>query len=109
MLGDGTLGFHLSEIDTAVRYGLGYVAVIGNDATWNAEYQIQLRAYGSERAKGCELLPTRYGAVAQALGAHGEDVDRPGELQGALRRAADSGKPACVNVMIERLPAPRYD
>ncbi|MFL6564854.1 MAG: thiamine pyrophosphate-dependent enzyme, partial [Burkholderiales bacterium] len=108
MLGDGTLGFHLSEIDTAVRHGLGYVAVIGNDATWNAEYQIQLRAYGSERAKGCELLPTRYGAVAQALGAHGEDVDRPGELQAALRRAAGSGKPACVNVMIERLAAPKY-
>jgi acetolactate synthase-1/2/3 large subunit len=108
MLGDGTLGFHLSEIDTAVRHGLGYLAVIGNDATWNAEYQIQLRAYGSERAKGCELLPTRYGAVAQALGAHGEDVDRPGELQGALLRAAASGRPACVNVMIERLAAPKY-
>jgi acetolactate synthase-1/2/3 large subunit len=108
MLGDGTLGFHLSEIDTAVRHGLGYVAVIGNDATWNAEYQIQLRAYGSARAKGCELLPTRYGAVARALGAHGEDVERPGELQAALQRAVASGKPACVNVMIERLAAPKY-
>jgi acetolactate synthase-1/2/3 large subunit len=108
MLGDGTLGFHLSEIDTAVRYGLDYVAVIGNDATWNAEYQIQLRAYGKERAQGCELLPTRYGAVAQALGAHGEDVVRPGEFQGALQRAVASGKPACVNVMIERLAAPKY-
>jgi acetolactate synthase-1/2/3 large subunit len=108
MLGDGTFGFHMAEIDTAVRHALNYVAVIGNDATWNAEYQIQLRAYGEGRAKGCELLPTRYGAVAAALGAHGEDVSTPGELQGALRRAAASGKPACVNVLIERLPAPRY-
>jgi acetolactate synthase-1/2/3 large subunit len=91
-----------------VRCGLDYVAVIGNDATWNAEYQIQLRAYGQERARGCELLPTRYGAASVALGAHGEDVSTPGELQGALRRAAASGKPACVNVLIERLPAPRY-
>ena len=108
MLGDGTLGFHLSEFDTAVRHGLAYIAVVGNDATWNAEYQIQLRAYGKERAKGCELLPTRYGAAAQALGAHGEDVARPDELRGALQRAAASGKPACVNVMIERLAAPKY-
>jgi acetolactate synthase-1/2/3 large subunit len=108
MLGDGTLGFHLSELDTAVRYGLGYLAVIGNDATWNAEYQIQLRSYGKDRARGCELLPTRYGAVASALGAHGEDVSTPAELRGALRRAAASGKPACVNVMIERLAAPKY-
>jgi acetolactate synthase-1/2/3 large subunit len=109
MLGDGTFGFHMAEIDTAVRHALNYVAVIGNDAPWNAEYQIQLRAYGEARAKGCELLPTRYGAVASALGAHGEDVSTPAEVQSALRRAAAAGKPACVNVMIERLLAPRYD
>jgi acetolactate synthase I/II/III large subunit len=108
MLGDGTFGFHMAEIDTAVRCGLGYIAVIGNDATWNAEYQIQLRAYGAERARGCELLPTRYGAVAAAMGAHGEDVFSFAELGSALVRAVSSGKPACVNVMIERVPAPKY-
>ncbi len=108
MLGDGTFGFHLSEIDTAVRYGLDYLAVIGNDATWNAEYQIQLRAYGAARAHGCELLPTRYGAAAAALGAHGEDVVSFDGLRSALDRAAASGKPACINVMIERVAAPKY-
>jgi acetolactate synthase-1/2/3 large subunit len=107
-LGDGTFGFHTAEIDTAVRYGLNYIAVVGNDATWNAEYQIQLRAYGKERAKGCELLPTRYGAVAAAMGAHGEDVLAFRDLLPALGRAERAGKPACVNVMIERLPAPKY-
>jgi acetolactate synthase-1/2/3 large subunit len=108
MLGDGTFGFHISELDTAVRGGLDYVAVIGNDACWNAEYQIALRAYGAERARGLDLLPTRYGAVAAALGAHGEDVPSAAQLEGALERAARSGKPACVNVMIERAAAPRY-
>jgi acetolactate synthase-1/2/3 large subunit len=108
MLGDGTFGFHMSEIDTAVRYGLDYLAVIGNDAAWNAEYQIQLRAYGAARAHGCELLPTRYGAAAAALGAHGEDVLSFEGLRSALDRAAASGKPACVNVMIERVAAPKY-
>jgi len=108
MLGDGTFGFHLSEIDTAVRYGLDYLAVIGNDAAWNAEYQIQLRAYGAARAHGCELLPTRYGAAAAALGAHGEDVLSFSELNGALGRAIQSQKVACVNVMIERVAAPKY-
>ncbi len=108
MVGDGTFGFHMSEIDTAVRHDLDYLAVIGNDATWNAEYQIQLRAYGKERAHGCELLPTRYGAVAAAMGAHGEDVFQFGALEPALTRAAGSGKPACVNVLIERVAAPKY-
>jgi acetolactate synthase-1/2/3 large subunit len=108
MLGDGTFGFHMAEVDTAVRHRLNYLAVIGNDATWNAEYQIQLRAYGAARARGCELLPTRYGAVAAAMGAHGEDVAGFEDLAPALARAAAAGKPACVNVMIERVAAPKY-
>ena len=108
LLGDGTLGFHLSEIDTAVRYGLNYVAVVGNDACWNAEYQIQLKAYGPKRAHGLDLLPTKYGAVAAALGAHGEDVTEFSQLRPALARAVAAKKPALVNVMIERAAAPRY-
>ena len=61
------------------------------------------------RAHGLEMRPgTRYDLVAQALGCHGEFVERADQLEGALARAAASGKPACVNVMIERLPAPSY-
>jgi acetolactate synthase-1/2/3 large subunit len=108
MLGDGTFGFHSSEFDTAVREKLAYVAVVGNDSCWNAEYQIQLRSYGAARAHGLDLLPTRYDQVAAAFGAHGEQVGRPAELPSALQRAAGSGRPACVNVMIERLPAPVF-
>jgi acetolactate synthase I/II/III large subunit len=108
LLGDGTLGFHLSEIDTAVRYRLGYVVVVGNDACWNAEHQIQLRAYGAARAHGLDLLPTRYGAVAEALGAEGADVFSVPELNVALQRASGGPKPLLVNVMIERAAAPRY-
>lgn len=108
LLGDGTFGFHMSEIDTAVRHDLPYLAVIGNDACWNAEYQIQLRAYGKARAHGLELLPTRYGAAAAALGAHGEDVFHGKDLSAAIERARNAGRVACVNVAIERLPAPTY-
>jgi acetolactate synthase-1/2/3 large subunit len=108
MLGDGTFGFHCSEIDTAVRARLNYVAVVGNDRCWNAEYQIQLRDYGAARTHGLDLLPTRYDRVAAAFGAHGEHVERPAELVPALERAARAGLPACVNVMIERLPAPVF-
>jgi len=108
LMGDGTFGFHMSELDTAVRHGLAYTAVVGNDACWNAEYQIALKAYGKERAVGLDLLPSRYGAAATALGAHGEDVTKFDGLEKALRRAVAARKPACVNVLIERQPAPRY-
>jgi len=111
MLGDGTFGFHTSELETAVRCGLPYIAVVGNDACWNAEYQIQLRSYGTDRAHGLDLLPARYDRVAVGFGAHGEYVERPSELVPALERAASAagaGRAACVNVMIERLPAPVF-
>src|SRR6185436_1390487 len=43
VLGDGTIGFHLAEFETAVRRGLPFVAILGNDARWNAESEIQRR------------------------------------------------------------------
>lgn len=106
MMGDGAFGFHLMEFDTAVRAGLPVIVVVGNDACWNAEYQIQLRTYGKDRAHSCELLGTRYDLAVAALGGHGELVTRAADLRPALQRALASGKPACVNVMIQRLAAP---
>ncbi len=108
LLGDGTFGFHAFELDTALRYGLPFVAVIGNDARWNAEHQLQIRHYGAERAVACALLPTRYDRVAEALGGHGEHVERAADLPGALERAVASGKPAVVNVVIDGVPAPTF-
>jgi acetolactate synthase-1/2/3 large subunit len=106
VMGDGTFGFHCAEIDTAVRHRLPFLAVVGNDARWNAEHQIQVRDYGPDRTVGCDLLPTRYDAVCAAFGGHGERVTDPTELLLAAGRALASGLPACLNVMIEGLPAP---
>jgi acetolactate synthase-1/2/3 large subunit len=107
-LGDGTFGFHAFELDTAARYRLPVVAVIGNDARWNAEHQLQIQHYGAERTVGCELAPSRYEQIAVALGGHGERVERADDLEPALDRAVRSGLPAVVNVMIDGLPAPTY-
>ena len=106
VLGDGTIGFHLSEFETAVRRRLPFVAIIGNDACWNAESQIQRRNYGEDRMHDCDLTPARYDLVVAALGGHGEFVERAEDLAGAIERAFDSGKPACINVMIESIAAP---
>ena len=108
VLWDGTYGFHSMEMDTAVRYRLPIVTVVGNDARWNAEHQLQLQHYGEGRAVACELLPTRYDRLVEALGGHGELVERADDLEPALARAIGSGKPACVNVLIDGLAAPTY-
>jgi len=106
VLGDGTIGFHIAEFETAARRGLPFVAVLGNDARWNAESEIQRRDYGKERMHGCELLPARYDQVAAAFGGHGELVERAADLPAAIERALSCGKPACINVMIESTAAP---
>jgi acetolactate synthase-1/2/3 large subunit len=106
ILGDGTFGFHMAEFDTALRHGLPIIAVVGNDSRWNAEYQIQLRSFGAERARYCDLLSTRYDQVVAALGGFGALATTANELRSALRLAHASGKPACINVMIESISAP---
>ncbi|MGI9522379.1 MAG: thiamine pyrophosphate-binding protein [Hyphomicrobiaceae bacterium] len=106
IMGDGTAGFYLAEFETAVREELPFIAIVGNDAKWNAEHQIQLRDYGPDRLYGCTLTAARYDLAAAALGGHGEFVTRRSDLEAALGRAVESGKPSCVNVLIEGWPAP---
>jgi len=105
-LGDGSAGFYLAEFETAARCGAPFVAVLGNDARWNAEHLIQLRSYGPARAIGCEMQPTRYDLAVAALGGHGEHVTRAADIGAAIERAFAAGKPACVNVEIAPLAAP---
>jgi len=106
LLGDGTFGFHALEFDTAVRYGLPFVAVVGNDAGWNAERQLQIRNYGPDRMNACDLLPTRYDQLVESLGGHGEWVTAPEQFEPALERAFTANRPACVNVLMRPEPAP---
>jgi acetolactate synthase-1/2/3 large subunit len=106
VLGDGTFGFHMAEIETAVRLNLPFVAIVGTDCRWNAEYNLQVRDYGPHRTFGCELNPTRYDLVATSLGGHGELVTNANDMPGAIERSLASGKPAVVNVMIESIPSP---
>lgn len=106
LMGDGTAGFHLAEFETAARCQTPIVVIIGNDARWNAEYQIQLRDYGAGRVVGCDLSPARYDVAARGLGCHGEHVERMVDLATAIERAMASGLPACINVRLNGQPAP---
>ena len=106
LTGDGSIGFHLAELETAARERTALVVVIGNDECWNAEHQIQLRRYGPGRLIGCGLSGARYDEAAIAMGGHGEYVTDLADLDAALTRALALEKPACVNVAIEGLPAP---
>jgi acetolactate synthase-1/2/3 large subunit len=108
LVGDGTFGFHGFELDTAVRHGWPVLVVVGNDGRWNAEHQLQIQQYGAGRTVGCELGLVRYDRVTEALGGHGEFVEEAQDMEPALARALRSGRAACVNAVIDGLPAPTY-
>ncbi|MBI1994564.1 MAG: hypothetical protein HYS67_09210, partial [Deltaproteobacteria bacterium] len=105
--GDGSFGFNGMEFDTAVRHKLNIVAILGNDSAWGIDRQIQLGLYG--RPVATDLLQTRYDKVVEGLGGHGELVERPEELEPALRRAFACGRPALLNVVIQRAISPRAE
>ncbi len=92
--GDGSFGLNGFEFDTAVRFDLPIIGVVGNDAAWGQMMRPQGAMIGWDRLDGTLLNPTRYDKVVEALGGHGELVERPEELRPALERAAASGKPA---------------
>jgi len=95
--GDGAFGINAIEIDTAVRHGAGAVFIVSNNAAWNIERYDQAVNYGG-RIVGTTLRHSDYAGLARALGAHGERVEDPDELAGAIRRALDNA-PAVVDVV----------
>jgi acetolactate synthase-1/2/3 large subunit len=103
--GDGALGFHLTEFDTAIRHRLPFVAVVGNDAAWGIEQHFQQALYGPDRLVGTSLRLSSYDLVVEALGGQGEFVEQLKELRPALERAFAAGKPACVNVASSHFPS----
>ena len=109
LMGDGTAGFHLAELETAGRINSNITVIIGNDSRWNAEHTIQINSYGEDRAYACDLLPqARYDITAQSLGCEGELVTDITDFQSALEKAVGSNGPHCLNVIIPGAPAPQY-
>ena len=95
--GDGAFGINAMEIDTAVRHGAKAVFIVSNNAAWNIERLDQEMNYGG-RVVGTTLRHSDYAGMARALGAHGERVERPEDLAGAIKRALQNA-PALVDVV----------
>jgi acetolactate synthase-1/2/3 large subunit len=99
--GDGAFGLNGMELETAVRFGLPMVCVVGNDGGWGMIRSIQESFYGRERLVGTSLPLTRYDRVVEALGGTGETIEDPARLRPALERALASDRVACLNVVLD--------
>ena len=104
--GDGSFGFSLMEVDTAIRHHIPIVCVVSNDAGWGQIRRGQINKYGRERVIGSQLGDRPYHKIVEAMGGYGEMVERTEDVKGAVGRALASGLPACVNVKTD--PEPKF-
>ena len=99
--GDGGVYYHLTELDTALRYGINPVIVVNNNSSLNQEQGGVEGVYGSRNKLTDEkwiLSEIHFDKVAESLGCLGILVRKPSEFQGALEQALKSGKPALIDV-----------
>jgi acetolactate synthase-1/2/3 large subunit len=104
--GDGALGFYIAEMETLVRHKLPVVIIVGNDAGWGLERELQRAASLAGPTVACELGPVRYDVIMQGFGGGGETVDSLEQVVPAVRRAIESGVPYCLNVNIRGVRSP---
>ncbi|MGO9261334.1 MAG: thiamine pyrophosphate-binding protein [Bryobacteraceae bacterium] len=109
--GDGALGFYIAEMDSLVRHRLPLVLIVGNDAAWGLERELQSAAAhagvtGPAGTVACELRSTRYDVVMQGFGGAGETVERLEQVRPAVARALAAGQPYCLNVKIRGARSP---
>jgi acetolactate synthase-1/2/3 large subunit len=100
--GDGGFWYHLTELETAVRYGINTVTVVNNNHSLNQEKRGNERTYGGQTAGSDELWmlsDVDFSKVAESMGCFGIRVERPGDMQSALEQAIASGKPAVIDAV----------
>jgi acetolactate synthase I/II/III large subunit len=104
--GDGSFGMTAFDMETANRFGVPYLAVIGNNSAMNQIRYGQLAKYGEQRGNVGNLLgDVPFGKFAEMLGGYGEEVRDPAQIAPALQRARESvrrlRKSAVVNIWVD--------
>ena len=104
--GDGSLGFYIAEMDTAVRHKLPIVVIVGNDGGWGLERELQTAVTGLKETVACELRATRYDIVMKGFGGEGELIETPEQVRPAVERAFSAGVPYLLNVAVKGVRSP---
>lgn len=103
-VGDGGVGFHVTELDTAERYGRAFIIVVLDDESWAAIALPQEMSYGETYEMA---LPRRdWAKLAEALGGKGYHAKTSEEIGEAVKQAIASGKPAIIQVPVRSVISP---
>ena len=95
--GDGSAGFNITEIQTALRFGTPYVAVIACDNAWG----IVADGQPEDRRVASQFSEIRYDRVAQALGAEGVYIEHPSQLAPAVEKGLAADTVTVIHVPVQ--------
>ena len=107
-IGDGDFMMTMQELATAVQYDIPVVVFLVNNSGWLAIKDLQMAAYGEDHGYACDFekdgkpYSPDFKKVAEAFGCHAERAAKAEQIRPALRRALKSGKPALVEVTVNR-------
>jgi acetolactate synthase-1/2/3 large subunit len=112
ILGDGAMGFHPQELETAVRHELPVVFLVLCDRQWgmvkfgqsmalDPDTMAEERSLPAEQMINTDFREIRFDALAESMGAHGERVGKAAELAPALERSLASGRCAVIHVDVD--------
>ncbi len=109
VLGDGDFMMTMQELATAVQYDIPVVIVIANNMGWISIKDLQIAAYGEERAFATDFAKSDgsiyspdFKAIAEGFGCFAQKVEKGEEIKPALKKAFDSGRPSVIEVIVER-------
>jgi len=113
IIGDGAMGFHPQEVETAVRNELGVVFLVLCDRQWgmvkvNQEFAIDPRrtllegGLSPEENINTDLGEIRFDVLAESMGARGERVSKVEELGPAIESCLADGRCSVIHVDVDR-------
>ena len=100
LMGDGGFGMTISELSTAVDYGINTITIVMNNKSWGAEKAYQKDFYG-KRYIGTDISSPPFDKVAELYGAKGYKVDKVSEINEAVKAAINCKKPAVIDVAVD--------
>ncbi len=101
LTGDAGFYYHLSELETARRYGLKVIVVVNNNTSMNQEAFLWDKD-SADQVTNWQFHDTDLAGIARGFGCHGARVDDPAGFAAALDKARASGLPAVIDVRTDR-------
>ena len=100
LMGDGGFGMTLSEMSTAVSYGINTVTLVLNNKCWGAEKAYQ-RDFFDEKYIGADIKSPPFDKIAELYGAKGYRVEKVDEIKDTVKEALKAKQPAVVDIMVD--------